>query len=387
MPDLQQIELFQVALPTRRKHRWTGLTEDIGTYLIVKVTGSDGSVGWGEAPALKDWSGDYGRYFGESGATVQLVIERYLWPVVRNRPAGDIIGLHAAMNANVGGYPYAKAAIEMAALDLAGKASGIPVWQILGGRARDSVAVTHSIGLIDIDEAVAECRTVAEEGIRTIKLKIGVEPDRDIQLVRRVREAVGDAVELCVDANCGYRTPHQAIQVIRQMEPFGLKYAEQPCEGLDRIGIVADHIDCPVMADESCWNARDALEAAKDARIDILSIYTTKPGGLWPAMEVAAVARAAGLACNVNGSVETGIGNRANLHLALAAPAVELSCVVPVSKPSHELAGRLAGIYYSDDFLASGFDFRDGAIWPDDRPGLGYEVDEDKIKKYRVNTA
>lgn len=386
MTTIEDIELIPVSLPTRRQHKWTGLTESIGNFLLVKVTGSDGFTGWGEAPALKDWSGDYGRYFGESVATATLMIQQYLWPAIKGRDALDIIGLHKTMDNVVGGHPYAKAALDMAAYDLAGRSLNLPVHMLLGGASRKAVPVTHSIGLIPIDEAVPECEKVASEGIKTIKLKVGVEPDRDLQLVRRVREAVGGDIDLCVDANCGYRTPHEAVQIVRKMEPYDLKYVEQPCEGMDRIAAVARQIDAPVMADESCWNSRDALEAARSDAIDIISIYTTKPGGLFRAMEVAAVADAAKIACNVNGSVETGVGNRANLQLALAARSVELSCVIPISTPAESLNGNIGGIYYTDDFLSTPFLFRDGCVLADDRPGLGYEIDEDKVAKYRVKS-
>ena len=107
------------------------------------------------------------------------------------------------------------------------------------------------------------------------------------------------------------------------METFGLKYVEQPVMGIERIAEVARAIDTPVMADESAWNAHDVIQIIERRAAQIVSIYTTKPGGLYRAMEVAAVCRAAGIICNVNGSVETGVGNRANIQLAAAAAAAD----------------------------------------------------------------
>ena len=169
------------------------------------------------------------------------------------------------------------------------------------------------------------------------------------------------------------------------MEAYRLKYVEQPVTGIARMAQVARAIDAPVMADESAWNKHDALDIAKGGEIDIVSIYTTKPGGLYRAMEVAAVASAAGIVCNVNGSVETGVGNLANIHLAAAAAPVVLSCVVPVSTPAAELEGQVAGIYYEDDFLARGMVFQDGAIQVPTAPGMGIEIDAEKIDRYRVD--
>ena len=384
MVAIRHIELIHVALPTRREHKWTGLTEPIGSYILLRMTGDDGNVGWGEAPALKDWGGDYGRYFGETPGTTKHVVERYLAPAVMGCDAANFVALHLCMDAAIKGYPYAKAAVDMAAYDLAGRSLGVPVYALLGGKARDVIPVTHSIGLLDIDVAVAECRQVVTEGIRTIKIKIGVDPARDVEIVRRVRDAVGDDIDLCVDANQGYATPRDAIRTIRAMEPFGLKYVEQPVEGIDRMAEVTRAIATPVMADESAWNAHDVLEIIERRAADIVSIYTTKPGGLYRAMEVAAVAGAARLLCNVNGSVETGVGNLANLHLAAAAASVTLSCVVPVSMPAEAQSGNIGGIYYTDDLIKAPFELRDGAVAVPDGPGMGIDVDEAKVEKYRT---
>jgi muconate cycloisomerase len=381
---IASITTLVVQLPTRREHRWTGLNEPIGRYLLVKMTDSDGRIGWGEAAALKDWGGEFGRYFGESAAIAGFVIERYLAPAVQGVDPANVVELHARMDAVIKGYPYAKAAVEFAAYDLAGKRLGVPVHTLLGGLARTRIPVTHSIGLISVEEAEQEAARVAAEGIRTIKVKIGVDPKRDLEVVRAVRAAAGPEMDICVDANEGYRTPGEAVTILREMEKFRLKYVEQPCMGIERIAEVARAIDTPVMADESAWNAHDALQIAEQRAIDIVSIYTTKPGGLYRALEVAAVCRAAGIACNVNGSIETGVGNLANIQFAAAAPAVTLSCVVPVSTPAEYQHGQIGGIYYRDDLIRAPMKLVDGAIEVPAGPGMGIEVDEAKIEKYRV---
>jgi muconate cycloisomerase len=384
LATISAVETILVELPTRREHKWTGLTESIGRYILVRVTDSEGGVGWGEAPALKDWGGEFGRYFGESQLIVCTVVANYLAPAVIGIELGNIVELHARMDAVIKGYPYAKAAVEFAVYDLSSRALGVPVATLLGGQARTRIPVTHSIGLISIAEAEKEAAQVASEGIRTIKIKIGVDPKRDIDIVRAVRGAVGDGVDLCVDANEGYKTPGEAISTIREMEKFRLKYVEQPVMGIERLAAVARAIDTPVMADESAWNAHDVIQIIEQRAAQIVSIYTTKPGGLYKAMEVAAVCRAAGIICNVNGSVETGVGNLANIQLAAAAPAVILSCVVPVSTPKEWLKGQIGGIYYKDDLIAEPFQISDGAIEVPRGPGMGITVDEAKIELYRV---
>lgn len=384
MPRIASIDTILVQLPTRREHKWTGLTEPIGRYVLVRMIDDTGRVGWGEAPALKDWGGEFGRYFGESPSITRLVMQSYLAPSVIGLELANFVELHARMDQAVKGYPYAKSAIDFAYYDLSAKALGVPAYTLLGGLARKRVPVTHSIGLLGIDEAVRECAQVAREGIRTIKIKVGQTPKRDVEIVREIRHAVGPDVDLCVDANEGYATPGEAIRTIRAMEAFNLKYAEQPVMGIERIAEVSRAIDTPVMADESAWNCHDVVQIIERRAAEIVSIYTTKPGGLYRAMEVAATCRAAGIVCNVNGSVELGVGNRANITLAAAAPSVTLSNVVPVSTPSEFQSGQIAGIYYKDDLLRAPMKFVEGAIEVPETPGLGIEVDEGKIAKYRI---
>lgn len=381
---IDSIELFHVALPTRREHKWTGLQEPIGSYVIVKMTDQAGRVGWGEAPVLKDWGGEFGRYFGESPGTATHVISRYLTPAVKGCVPGDIVELHARMDRAIKGHPYAKCAVEIAAYDLAGRQLNVPAHRLLGGAARRRIPVTHSIGLLGFEEAEQEVAQVAAEGIKTIKIKVGVDPDRDVEMVRRIRDTVGPRVALCVDANQGYATPAEAIRTFRRMESANLIYFEQPVEGIERLADVARAVDAPVMADESAWNAHDVLQIVEKRAAQIVSIYTTKPGGLFRAMEVAAVCRAAGIICNVNGSVETGIGNLANIQFAAAAPAVVLSCVVPVSTPAEAQSGQVGGIYYKDDLIAEPMRLVDGAIELPAGPGMGIAADPAKIDKYLV---
>ncbi len=381
---IEAVELFHVVLPPRREHKWTGATEPIGGYLLVKLVAQNGSCGWGECTALKDWAGEHSRYFGESVYIARTVIERYLAPAVRGAQPANIVDIHARLDRAVKGYPYAKAAIDMAAYDLAAVQLGVPVHTLLGGAVRTRIPITHSIGFIPLDEAENEAAKVVEEGIRTIKIKVGVDPDRDVAVVKRVRDSVGPATEICIDANQGYATPGDAIRTYRLMEPCRIKYFEQPVHGIDRVAEVARAIDTPVMADESAWNAHDVIEIAEKRAAQIVSIYTTKPGGLYRAMQVAAVCRAAGIVCNVNGSIETGVGNLANIQLAAAAEPVTLSCVIPVSTPAEAQRGQLAGIYYKDDLLVEPMILRDGALTLPECSGMGMRLDHDKIKRYTV---
>ncbi len=382
---IQSIETIPVRLPTRRAHQWANLKTPIGVYLVVKLVTDEGLTGLGEAPALKDWGGDHMRYYGETPTSVAAVIHDILEPTLAGEDPRRIEWIHTLMDQAVKGYPYSKAAIDMALYDVVGKAAGVPAYQLLGGLYRESVPISHSIGLMGMDEAVAEVLRVQEEGVKTIKLKGGVEPGRDVELLRRVREALGPEMKLTVDANNGYTSAKEAVRTTKAMEPYNILYMEQPVEGLDAMAEVTRRVDTPVMADESAWTTWDVLEIIEKKAADIISIYTTKPGGLLKAKKVAAIAEAAGFPCNVNGSVEMGVGNAANVHLAASTAAANLGCVIPVTTPDAEATGRIAGIYYKDDIVTEPFEFVDGAVKVPRGPGLGVELDEEKVERYRLD--
>jgi muconate cycloisomerase len=379
-------EVFLVAVPSRREHTWASKMETpIGHHAVVRLDTDEGVSGWGEAPAIATWGGSHMRYYGETPETVKHIVESYLLPAaVRDVDPAEIAIVHARMDKVVKGHPYAKAAVDIACHDAAGKALDVPVWKLLGGRHRDGIEVTHSLGIMEVERCVAEADQAVAEGIRTIKCKTGLDPDRDVELVRRVRETVGDEVKIRVDGNEGYRTVHQAVETTRRQEEYGLLLCEQPVAGAEALAAVAARIDSPVMADESAWTTRDILELYELDAASCFSCYVTKPGGLHRARQQAELAAALGFVCDIGGSIELGIGNAANLHLGAALAAAELPSVCPVTKPAGAGGPEIAGVYYTDDIVAEPFRFEDGRVLCPDGPGLGVEVDTEKLAHYSV---
>lgn len=382
---LAELRTFVVSLPLRRTHRWVGLDSAVGAgYVVTRLTLDDGTVGWGEAQPIKTWGGDDASRYGETPKTVVAVIHDHLVPALKEVDLRHFEVVHAAMNRTLRGHPYAKAAVEVAVLDAVARSLGVPVYQLLGGRVRDKVELAHSIGLMDVADAVAEAVKVVEEGIGTLKIKIGVDVERDVGIVREVRRAIGERPRIRVDANQGYRSWRQAVDAIRRMTEFDIAYAEQPVDGVKAMAEVAARCDVPVMADESAWTERDVVAIAEARAAQYLSVYYTKPGGLWKAKRLLTVAGAHGMQCDVNGSGEMGVGNAANLQLAAAAPEVTLAGTIPVTSTSAVERTKVAGRKYLDDILRVPFEYREGHLVVPDGPGLGIEVDEDKLRRYAV---
>ncbi|WP_033289009.1 mandelate racemase/muconate lactonizing enzyme family protein [Amycolatopsis jejuensis] len=382
---ITDLTVHLVRLPARREHNWASkMTTPIGHHAIVELSTDEGITGWGEAPAGATWGGAHGKYYGETPETVAHLVTDHLRPAITGMDPLEIGVVHALMDKAVKGNPYAKAAVDIACYDAAGKALGVSASDLLGGRHRGGIEVAHSLGIMELDRCIEEAREAVAEGARTIKCKTGLDPERDVALVRMLREELGPDVRIRVDGNEGYASVAEAVAVTRRQEEFDLLLCEQPLAGAVALSRVAKRITSPVMADESAWTVHDILELDRLDAAASFSCYVTKPGGLYRARQQAEVAEQLGMICDIGGSIETGIGNAANLHLGAALRIATLPSVCPVSQPAGSGGPAIAGVYYTDDLITEPFGFADGQVLVPDGPGLGITVDRDKIEQYRT---
>jgi muconate cycloisomerase len=218
-----------------------------------------------------------------------------------------------------------------------------------------------------------------------MQVKIPGIPERDLAIVKEVRRAVGDGISIFPDVNRGYKSSKAAILSIQKMrEAADIIAIEQPVEGLMSMAKVAGAVDIPVIVDEGCWSPQDALEIVRHGGADLLSIYFTKSGGMFRSMQIGTVAQAAGLPVNVNGSLEGGVGNAANLHLVAALEGEVWPAIITVNTLAGREQTKVAGVFYTDDIITEPFEYANGALKIPDKPGLGIELDPKKVSKYRV---
>jgi len=383
---VHSIEVIPIALPVRREWKWRGLAGSLGRSVILRVRTQDGREGFGEAVPQPDWGGDFNRYSGETPTTVAHTVTDLLGPEVTGLSPFDVELILQRMDAVLKGHTYAKAAIEMAMYDLQGKIVRQPVYNLIGGRAHDNVRIAHMIGLMNPDEAEEEIRGALSEGTRAFQIKGTGELAHDVDLVKHMRQVAGPGVALRFDANQGYRGSGAkcAIAAVRALAEAGIDMVEQPTEGWAQMSAVCAAVDITVIADESSWQPQDVVGIAALAAADAISIYLAKAGGIARAKRVAAVAEAHGMPCDVNGSLESAVGNAANIHFAFSTPAVNLPCVIPVSGPADSEA-RVSGRYFVDDVVSRSMSWVNGGVIPSDEPGLGITVEEDKLSEYRIN--
>ncbi len=338
-------------------------------FLMLKVLTDEGVVGLGEVSCTPVWS-------GEDNFTAAHFIDTLLAPQLIGEDPTQIERLTIKMHKALAGNPFTRSGIEMALWDILGKVAGLPLYRLLGGAVREFVTTKFSISGQEPAKAAEIAAWAVEQGFRTMKVKVGIEPEGDVARVAAVRSAIGNQIRLGVDANGGW-SPRVAIQTLRRLAEFNIYFAEQPVQPYD-VSWMADvrsNVQVPVMADESLFSVQDALMLIRAGAADIFSLYVGKGGGIGPARKMAAVAEAAGLSCTVGSNLELGVASAAMIHLAMATPAIaaeEFPCDI------------LGPFFYEDDLLVESLPITGGSARPFERPGLGVELDEGKLKKYRV---
>ncbi len=380
---LESIETYVINVPSRTDFRWLSLSRPLGEFVLLRIR-AGGVEAWGEIVALRDWGSHDGRRHGETSSTVAAVVHEQFapWLLESEVQLGELPG---RLDELVVGHPYAKALVDIAAHDLVGKLRGVPVYELLGGAARSAVPVAHMIGLMPVDEGLQEGITAIDDGVTALQVKGGQDPARDVELVAALRRELGDSVLLRLDANGGYSQRAVASRTLAALGDAGVDLVEQPTLDVDLLEELRTSSPVPLMADESCWTPTDALDLYRRRAVDLWSVYVGKPGGIARARAVCTIAAAAGIAHDLNGALELGIGNAANLHVALATPAELLPSVIPVNAPAGAFTTRTAGRYFQDDVVAAAFPFENGSLLQVDIPGLGVDVDVEKVERYSVD--
>ena len=315
---ITSIECIPVRVPIRPELaiRGKGGYHSESPFLLIKLHTDEGLVGLGEVSCTPRWS-------GEDQVTAHHFIGTILGPVLVGRDARDIEALTGVLRDALSGHPFTKAALEMALWDILGKAAGLPVYRLLGGPVRESIPTKWSISGREPARAAEIAAWALERGFSTVKVKVGIDPAEDVARVRAVREAVGTATRVGVDAN-GAWSPATAVAMIRRLSEFGIYFVEQPVPPGDPnwLAEVRRQAGIPVIADESVYTPQDALAIVRAGAADVLSVYVGKAGGIGPARKVAAIAESARVGCTVGSNLELGVGTAAMIHLAMATPGI-----------------------------------------------------------------
>lgn len=357
---IDRIELVEIALRLRRPFRTSTGSTRTRRILLVRLEG-EGRTGWGECVA-----GEAPGYSSETVETAWHVLTQFILPELAGR-AADEPGDFLAPVSWIRGHRMAKAAVEMAAWDLDAKCAGVPLARHVGG-AVTAIPVGVSVGIQPTDRRLLE---VVEEhlarGYRRIKVKI--EPGRDVEMLGRLRDRLGTDARLMADANSAYSLDD--LDRLRQLDDLGLMMIEQPLAHDDYRdhARLQEELQTSLCLDESLRSARDTELALELGSCRIVNVKPGRVGGVGPALEIHDLCRERGVPLWCGGMLESGIGRAHNLALA--------------TLPGFTLPGDISesARYWEHDIVEPEFRLRDGTLQVPDGAGIGVEPDLHRIRE------
>ena len=347
------------ALQRRRplKTSYGGESQSTET-VVVQIYTDEGTTGIGQTTTGAP-------YYGDSIEAIKASIDKYLRPALLGEDPFDIERLFGLMYGSLRGANYAITAIDYALWDLKGKALGIPVYQLLGGKCTAGAPLHAFAERMSVKETAERVDELAGEGWTWFKTKIGFGVEEDVAWYHGLRERVGDRVRFQLDGNIGY-TLGEAVQALSQMERMGgVALFEQPVRYLDEMAVLASRLETPLQADELLTGPRSAYEIATNHAAHVLHFKMEKYGGLLQAKRMAAIAEAAGLELSV-----------APYFDVLAAAAAHFAASTPNVKWPAGFSDM------EDTLLAEPFEPVGQILGPLERPGLGVELDGEKLEAY-----
>jgi L-Ala-D/L-Glu epimerase len=360
---ITRIDTFPVRIPLKpERHMVSALgRHEVSEYVLVRLSTDAGIEGAGEATVLPRWS-------GETVWGAHALIDRIFAPNLVGRDPTDIAGIAAVMDQAAEDNWFAKSAVEMACWDIRGKDLGQPVYAILGGPVRPrSIRCRFSMGAYDPDRARRRAAELIAAGFDTIKVKVGTNPETDIERVRVVRETIGAQPAIVIDANCGYDA-QTAIAMVREIDDCNVAIFEQPTPrgDFDALAEVRQSIRPEVMADDICFDLADAVECIRHRACDVISVYPGKNGGIAKSKRIIDYAASHGVACSIGSNLELDVASAAMCHLVVACPNMN------VEKYPGDIMGP---DYHAFSVVKEPLEIRGPVITVPDRPGLGIEVD------------
>jgi len=374
--NIAAIEVFVLEFPFRTPFLIAGGVAgrpgEPSARVFVRLESEGGAVGWGEATPTPRWT-------YETTETIVSTLRKYLAPAVVGIELWNFDALHRAMNRAISpgvttGSPLAKSAIDIAAHDALGRAFGVPVHRLLGGRRRSEFDLSWMISVSDPSGAGDLARQGLDAGYDVFDVKVGMHGEAgDAELVRATREVAGDRV-IQVDANRGYPLAAAKRQA-RRFAESGVTLFEQPLNGFNLSGYASLCAESAVEIglDESLRAVADLIEYVRADAIHVAVAKLQRNAGFHVSRQLCETAAAAGLGLSMSGLTETDLGLAAGLQLAAAFGISPL---------------QLNGPQYIDTpFLSERVWKGGGKVRLPEGPGLGVEVDEQWVRRNSVEVS
>ncbi len=366
--EIVKIDIIPIALPLIEPFIISYGTSATVDSVLVRLTDRAGTTGWGEGTPDETVT-------GENPATLLRDLSSIAGPAMLGVDARRRDLVTAGLERLLPNAPTARCAIDIAIHDLAGRRAGIPLWALLGG-STSTLRISRVVSMREPEQMAADALRHVANGFTTIKLKVGQrdDVDKDIERMRQVRAAVGPEIGIKIDVNQGWVDAETAAGAMTAMQEFAPDYIEQPVLQTDLDGLAEARAKsgARTMVDEACHGPADMLRVVQLGAADLVNIKLMKTGGLYPALAVDAIARAAGIAAQVGTMVESSIGSAAGLHFAASRGNVQ----------TVEMGGP---IMLAEDIGNARDWYSAHTISVPDAPGLGIEVDTARIGEFATN--
>jgi o-succinylbenzoate synthase len=352
MMRIRKIEYHHVVCKRKEPFIIATGSSNVAHNIIVKIITDEG-IGIGNACPNSVTK--------ETHETILMALKIFSNELV-GEDAGDIMEINAKMGSLLEKNPSAKAGVDIALYDLKGKIEGQPVYKMLG-KSKDKMLTDMTIGIMNQEDAVEHAARYKDEGFKALKVKIGLDKDKDVERVKAVREAVGENIIIRVDANQGYDVK-TAVKVLRRIEPYNIEQVEQPVKWDDLRGLkeVKMQSPIPITADEAVKIKDDALRVIKYGAANKINIKLMKCGGLTKALEINQIAEENGIETMIGCMSENRISISAGLHFAL-------------SKENVRYADLDSHFSLINDRTRGGFIFEKGYLIPLEDAGFGVDME------------
>jgi o-succinylbenzoate synthase len=352
---ITDIQLGHLLVPLKKPFKTALRTVTRLEDVLVTIHTDTGAVGYGTAAPTAAITGD-------TGSSIRRAIEG----PIKKQLVGLSLNNFEEVIVRVQESPVkstsAKAAVDIALYDLYGHVNKAPVYKLLGG-VRKELTTDITISVNEPEEMVRDSLDAVKKGFKTLKVKVGKDSAKDIKRLQKIREAVGYAVNLRVDANQGW-TPLEAVAVLHKMEDADIlvEFVEQPVKAHDLKGLkfVKDHVSVPVMADESAFSPQDVINIIEMRAADLINIKLMKTGGIYNALAICALAESAHMECMIGCMLESKVSVTAAAHLACARSIIT-RCDLD------------APLLCSEDPIEGGACYKDDHIILSGEPGFGFK--------------
>jgi L-alanine-DL-glutamate epimerase-like enolase superfamily enzyme len=331
--------------------------------IIVIIRTEDGCTGYGECSP-------YMSINGESIDTC-FIVGQYFAKVLKGKNALDIAGCVEAMDKTIYGNASIKSAFDIALHDIAAQHSGLPLYKFLGGEKNKVLETDYTVSIGDPQKMQSDAIKIKEQGFPAVKVKLGESKEKDVERIKAIREGIGNEHPLRIDANQGWQTSDNAINVLKALAEYNIEYCEEPIlrSRFMELRKVSEASPIPIMADESCGDEMDAERLIQLNACKMFNIKLGKSSGIYKGLKIAQLGAKANMSMQVGGFMESRLGMTASAHLALA------------NSHIHHCDFDTPLMFTEDPVIGWINYLNKGIVDVPDTPGLGAVIDESFLKK------